>query len=147
MAPNQGPGIIRSRVFLMQLLDDLQRVLGLAPGEIFLLGFSQGSLMSIDVGLRYPKLLGGIVGISGYVYFEEEYPQSFSAVAKHQRIWISHGYRDSVLPIVRSEASVMRLRELGLTIDWNPLDKEHTVDEYEEIPLIREFILTHFEAN
>lgn len=47
--------------------------------------------MCLDVALRYPKHLGGIVGISGYVFFEEEYPAAFSKVAQEQKFWISHG--------------------------------------------------------
>jgi phospholipase/carboxylesterase len=146
-SPNQAPGILRSRTYLFQLLNELQSVLGLKAENIFILGFSQGSLMCVDLALRYPKVLAGAICISGYVFFEDEYPAAFSSVAKQQRLWISHGYQDSALPIDRSAKSVERLRSLGLTIDWNPLNKDHTVDEHEEIPLIREFLTTHLEAN
>src|SRR5438034_952155 len=61
-----APGVERSRKLIFQLLD-AQRERGFPAEQIVLSGFSQGSLMSLEVGLRYPHLLAGIVGISGYI--------------------------------------------------------------------------------
>src|SRR3989449_4913155 len=57
------PGVERSRGLLFQLLD-AQRANGFPTGQTVLGGFSQGCLMAIEVGLRYPHPLAGIVGIS-----------------------------------------------------------------------------------
>lgn len=147
LPPSQAPGILRSRKLLFDLLGKLQSELGLRSLDVFLLGFSQGCLMVVDVALRYPKLLGGIIGLSGYVFFEEEYPTAFSKVAKEQRIWISHGLQDEMLPFEKTRESVERLRKLGISIDWNPVNKAHTVDEVDEIPHIRLFLTHQLEAN
>src|ERR1700734_2335538 len=56
---NMGPGILRSRKLLFALLDDL-RALGFPPEQVTLGGFSQGGLMAIDAGLRYPHRLAGL---------------------------------------------------------------------------------------
>ncbi len=146
LPPNQGPGIMRSRGLLFALLGKLQAE-GLAPRDLFLLGFSQGALLTIDTALRYPKILGGFVAISGYVYFEDEYPQAFSPVAKSQCLWVSHGYSDEALPFARTESSMMRLRSQGINFDWVPLDKAHTVDPVDEIALVRAFLLTQLDCN
>jgi phospholipase/carboxylesterase len=147
LPPRQGPGILRSRRYLFEILDGLQKDFGLKASDIFLCGFSQGCLLTLDLALRYPKVLGGIVGMSGYLFFEEEYPAAFSPVAREQRLWVSHGFHDEILSFERTEASMKRLQELGISLCWNPLPKDHTVDEVEEIPLIRSFILTQLEAN
>src|SRR5882757_11529257 len=63
---DQTPGVLRSREMLFKLLDDL-RAKNFPAEQITLGGFSQGCLMAIDVGLRYPHRLAGIVGISGWV--------------------------------------------------------------------------------
>jgi len=147
LAPNQGPGIIRSRHLIFQLLDDLSSKLGIVLENIFLMGFSQGCLMCLDVALRYPHFLNGIIGISGFLFFEDEYPGAFSRIAREQHFFISHGYQDDVLPIERTKNSVEFLKKEGIAIDWSPFHKTHTVDEVEEIPLIREFISKLMEAN
>src|SRR5947207_14238608 len=57
------PGVKRSRELLFALLD-AQRAKGFPIEQITLGGFSQGCLMSIETGLRYPHRLAGLVGIS-----------------------------------------------------------------------------------
>ena len=59
-----GSGVCRSRALLFQLLDD-QKARGFPTERTILGGFSQGGLMTIDVGLRYPHLFAGLIGISG----------------------------------------------------------------------------------
>ena len=147
LPPHQGPGILRSRDLIFELLDKLQFEIVLKSTDIFLFGFSQGSLMCLDIALRYPKHLGGIVGISGYIFFEEEYPEAFSKVAREQKIWVSHGRFDETLEFEKSRISIERLRELGISIDWNPLDKGHTIDETDEIPHIKLFLERLLNAN
>src|SRR2546429_7728417 len=56
------PGVVRSRKLLFELLDDL-RGRGFPTEQTILGGFSQGCLMSLEVGLRYPYRFAGIVGI------------------------------------------------------------------------------------
>jgi len=145
--PHQGPGIVRSRELIFALLDKLQTDVGLKSTDIYLFGFSQGSLMSLDVALRYPKHLGGVIGVSGYVFFEDEYPAAFSKIAREQKFWVSHGRFDEMLDYEKSRASVKRLRELGISIDWNPIDKGHTIDEADEIPHIKLFLQRLLDAN
>ncbi len=59
-----APGVARSRELLFELLDE-HRAKGFATEQTTFGGFSQGCLMSIEVGLRYPHRFAGIVGISG----------------------------------------------------------------------------------
>src|ERR1700678_3089649 len=58
---NIGLGILRSRKLLFELLDDL-RSKNFPPEQTILGGFSQGCLMTVDVGLGYPHKLAGLVG-------------------------------------------------------------------------------------
>jgi phospholipase/carboxylesterase len=61
-----APGVRRSAKLLSELLD-AWRAKGF-PSELTVLGgFSQGGLMAIEVGLRYPHRLAGVVSISGHV--------------------------------------------------------------------------------
>ena len=50
-ASNPAPGIKRSRELLFQMLDGL-REKGFPTSETILFGFSQGCLMTLEVGLR-----------------------------------------------------------------------------------------------
>ena len=109
---DMGPaiaGIKRSRGMIAQLLGELESQ-GLAPEDILLFGFSQGCLMALDAGLRYGKRLGGIVGVSGWLAFQEEYPAAFAPAAKDQAFLVTHGLRDPLLAFKNSEAQCAFLK-------------------------------------
>src|ERR1700730_3707987 len=65
-AGDASGGVRRSREMLQELLD-AQRAKGFPTEVTVLFGFSQGSLMTVEMGARYPHLFAGLVGISGYV--------------------------------------------------------------------------------
>ena len=133
------PGIRRSREMLFALLDHL-RAQGFAPEQTVLGGFSQGCLMSIEVGLCYPHKLAGIVGISGYVSQPEKLLMGLSPVAKQQRFLITHGTLDPIVPFARTREQVHQLKAAGLNVEWHEFVKPHTIAGEAEIKIIREFI-------
>ena len=87
------PGVQRSRKLLFELLDDL-RAKGFPAEQITFGGFSQGCLMAIEIGLRYPHRLAGIVGISGWMCEPEKLLKELSPVARQQRLLMTHGTID-----------------------------------------------------
>ena len=133
------PGVERSRKLLFELLDS-QRKAGFPADQIVLGGFSQGCLMSLDVGLRYPHRLAGIIGISGYVCDPDKLLKELSPVASQQRILMTHGLLDPLIPfaIVREQANL--LKSAGLKVEWHEFVKPHTIAGEPEIAVIREFI-------
>jgi phospholipase/carboxylesterase len=137
------PGVDRSRKLLFNLLDD-QRAKGFPTGQTILGGFSQGCLMSIEVGLRYPHLLAGIVGISGYVCKPETLLKELSPVAKQQRLLLTHGVMDPMIPFVHVRAQVELLKSVGLHIEWHEFAKAHNIAGEPELDIIRAFIRACF---
>ena len=120
------PGVVRSRDLLLSLLEELQAQ-DVRPDDIFLFGFSQGCLMVTDVALRAPVVLGGVVGVSGYVAFPEQYPDALSSVARDQKILITHGRLDPTVPFEPAARQFRQLSDLGLNLELIVYDKEHTM--------------------
>jgi phospholipase/carboxylesterase len=120
------PGIIRSRRLLFGLIDELMQQ-GIASENIFLFGFSQGCLMALDVGLRIPLALGGICGVSGYLGFEEEYPDQFSIFGREQEMLLTHGTQDPVVPFANSKRQYQKLKDMGARITFMTYPKDHTI--------------------
>jgi len=135
-------GVIRSRDLLFRTLEDLEAQ-GWDPKHLGVFGFSQGCLMALDLAARYPKTLGAVVGVSGYVGMLNEYPEKFSPVASTQKILVTHGTRDPLLPYTETQAQIAALKGMGLQIDWKSYEKEHTVDPHQEVGHIREFLVRH----
>jgi phospholipase/carboxylesterase len=133
------PGVVRSRKLLIALLEAQERM-GFASKDMIIGGFSQGCLMAMDVGLRYPHMLAGIVGISGYVCEPEKLIREMSPVARKQRILMTHGTRDTMVPFGRVKEQVKLLQSAGLNLEWHDFEKGHTIAGEEELDLIRKFI-------
>jgi len=133
------PGVARSRKLLFELLD-AQANRGFATERTVLGGFSQGCLMAIDVGLRYPRRFAGIVGISGYVCEPEKLLAELSPVALQQRLLITHGLYDPTIPFAPVREQINLLKSAGVQIDWQEFPKAHTIAGEPELMIIREFI-------
>ncbi len=134
-----APGVVRSRGLLFQLLDDL-RARGFPTDQITLGGFSQGCLMTVDVGLRYPHRFAGLVGISGWVFDLESLVKNPSAHARQQRLLLTHGTEDPLIPIEKVRPQIAPLRAAGLSVDWREFQKVHTIQGEAELSLIRNFV-------
>ncbi|HNV00445.1 MAG: serine esterase [Verrucomicrobia bacterium] len=140
------PGIVRSRTLLFDLLDSLGGR-GFAVADTVLFGFSQGCLLTIDVGMRYPQRLAGLVGISGYAHDLDSLLQEMSPLAKQQRFLVTHGTQDPLLPIEPVRGQMQRLRRAGLKLEWREFAKAHTIAGEAEIDVIRTFIENCFASN
>ena len=132
------PGVQRSRTLLFELLDDLP-ARGFAAEQTTLGGFSQGCLMAVDVGLRYPHRLAGIVGISGWVHEPDKLLAELPPVARQQRLLMTHGTGDPLIPIAQVRPQIPLLKAAGLNVEWREFAKPHTMIE-EEITVVRDFV-------
>ncbi|HEU5397422.1 MAG TPA: serine esterase [Verrucomicrobiae bacterium] len=136
---DMAPGILRSRKLLFGLLDEWNRK-GFATGQTTLGGFSQGCLMSLDVGLRYPRQFAGLVGISGWVFELENLLKELSPVARQQRLLMTHGQFDSLIPYDAVKKQAQQLKSAGLAVEWREYPKAHTIYGEAELSAIREFV-------
>jgi phospholipase/carboxylesterase len=141
---DSSPGVIRSRKLLFELLEDLEKKF--SAENISLLGFSQGCLMSMEIAARYPRRLAGIIGISGYVHEPANMIKELSPAATRQRILITHGTYDPMVPIELARPQFELLRRHGMQIDWREFAKEHTISGDEELDVIRDFVRASYKG-
>jgi len=134
-----GPGIERSRKMLFELLDWAGGE-GFPAEKMIVFGFSQGCLMAIETGARYPRLLAGIVGVSGYVHEPERLIRDLSPQARSQRFLITHGTEDPLIPIDGARAQIKMLKEAGLKMEWRQFVKPHTIAGELEVSALRGFV-------
>jgi phospholipase/carboxylesterase len=137
------PGVRRSRKMLFELLD-ARRTSGFPTEQTILGGFSQGCLMSIEVGLRYPHRFAGIVGISGYVCEPEKLVEELSPVALQQRLLVTHGTKDPMIRFADVREQINILKGAGLHIEFHEFLKAHTIAGEEELDIIRNFVRSCF---
>ncbi|CAM5202256.1 carboxylesterase [Oligella ureolytica] len=115
---------------------------GIPAENIFLIGFSQGSAMALSTGLRYPKKLGGIVGLSGYLPILEKTADEREPANQDTPILMVHGSLDQVVQVSRGEQSRDHLKELGYEVEWHDYPMQHEICA-EEIRDINDFLSAH----
>ena len=140
-----APGVERSRKLLFDLLD-AQVKAGFPTAETILFGFSQGCLLTADVGFRYPHTFAGLIAISGWVHEPEQLLKELSPVALEQRMLFTHGTQDPMVPCAKVREQVKALNAAGLLIEWREFAKAHTIAGREELSVIRGFITARFQS-
>src|ERR1051325_5071421 len=136
-------GVRRSIKLLNGLLDG-QRQLGFPTEQTVLSGFSQGCLMTLETGLRYPHRFAGLIGLSGYVLDAQVLLGEASSVAKEQHVLMTHGRQDPLIPFAEVKKQMEQLKAGGIAIEWHEFNKAHTICE-PEILVVRKFIADSFE--
>lgn len=137
------PGVLRSRKMLTALLDSLASKFPTERTGLF--GFSQGCLMTLETGLRYPKKLACLIGISGYLNDANLLISEMPAAAKEQRVLWTHGTRDPLIPLAPVRAQMEQIKQAGVSVEWHEFQKEHTI-AMREVDVIREFLVKSFDT-
>jgi phospholipase/carboxylesterase len=89
---------------------------GLAAERVALVGFSQGTMMALHVGLRRPAQLGGIVGYSGLLAGAEHLA---AEITTKPPVLLVHGDADQVIPPMATMAAQATLGEAGVPVEWH----------------------------
>jgi phospholipase/carboxylesterase len=134
---------VRRSIQLLGGLLDAQRQLGFPTEQTVLSGFSQGCLVTLETGLRYPHRFAALIGLSGYVLDPEKLLREAAPVAKEQRVLVTHGRQDPLIPFAQVKQQMEQLRAGGVPLEWREFDKPHTIVDA-EIALLREFVEQSF---
>ena len=81
--------------------------------KTFLLGFSQGAILSYALSFNYPNKVNHIIALSGYIN-EELLPNNASKETITTDYYISHGTVDQVLPVDWARKAPLFLNNLQL---------------------------------
>lgn len=94
--------------------------------NFYLLGFSQGAIASMTLGLKLGSRIKGIVALSGYIpeFVKEEYANT---AGNQLLLFISHGEFDNILPYEWGVESNEFFKGLGAQVDFQAYSQGHTV--------------------
>jgi phospholipase/carboxylesterase len=108
-----------------------EKARGIPAERIILAGFSQGCAMALQVGLRHPEKLAGLLCLSGYVALRDVVASERTAANQATPIFLAHGTADPVIPLLRAEQSRNLLQDLGYALEWHEYMMQHSVCEEE----------------
>jgi phospholipase/carboxylesterase len=115
-------GVQKARPVLDQFLDAELAKHGLPGTALALVGFSQGTMMSLHTGLRRAAQPAAIVGYSGVLVTpssEDAAKKALEEVRVRPPVLLVHGDRDEMIPPQALFLSVQGLGAAGLTVEWH----------------------------
>lgn len=117
----------QSRQILIQTIQQAVAAFGANPQRVYLMGFSQGAIMSASVALTRPDLVAGAVLMSGRILPEIQpvmvEPEQLAGLP----ILLVHGTADAVLPIHNGRASRDLLSKLPVKLTYKEYAMGHEV--------------------
>ena len=119
-------GIYQSAKLIEQLIEQ-EMDKGISSEHILLAGFSQGGVIALHAGLRFPHKLAAIIGLSTYLPTLEQLKTERSTANNATPIFMAHGILDSVVAIESGKAAFNGLHALEYNVEWHDYLMEHSV--------------------
>ncbi|OUM05930.1 phospholipase [Pseudomonas syringae] len=106
------------------------------PDKVFLVGFSQGAMMSYEVALRQPTRVGGIAALSGRLLPVVKAEIKPTDELKALKVFIGHGVQDRQVAFASGPQADATLKSLGLKPEFHAYEGlGHSISEAEVVDL------------
>jgi phospholipase/carboxylesterase len=120
-ADERWAGVTKARPIVDAFLDSELTRLGLDESRLSLVGFSQGAMMALHVGLRRARAPASIVGYSGVLVGPEHLDEASARDARGARppVLLVHGDQDQVIPLEALFMSSEELAKADIPNQWH----------------------------
>ncbi|KZD00818.1 MULTISPECIES: alpha/beta fold hydrolase [unclassified Thalassospira] len=120
-------GARKSAAYVDDFIDHVMETHGVSADKVALVGFSQGTMMSLQTAPRRDNEIAGVVGFSGALLGE----QTFGAAIKSRPpMVLVHGTADPVVPIEASRLAKETLAANGIEVSLHERPGlQHGIDE------------------
>jgi phospholipase/carboxylesterase len=114
-------GVNKAAPGLERFLDSELKRHDLPPSALALVGFSQGTMMSLHVGLRRAVTPAAIVGYSGVLVAppDGDFETFTAAIKSRPPVLLVHGDRDELIPPEALFQATQTLAELEVPTEWH----------------------------
>ena len=107
-------GVRATAPILDAFLDAALAARGLDDRQLALVGFSQGTMMSLFVGLRRAQPAAGIVGYSGALVGADALPRE---IRSRPKVLLVHGDADEIVPVHALSIAANGLKAAGVSVE------------------------------
>jgi phospholipase/carboxylesterase len=105
-------GLAAASPLVTAFLEDRLRSLGLGNPDLALVGFSQGAMLALDIGLGLPGPIAGIVAFSGLLAS----PPPVTG-GRFPPVLLGHGAEDPLIPAIAMSAAESGLSTAGVLVE------------------------------
>lgn len=104
-----------------------ERRRGIESSRIVVAGFSQGGAIALQLALRYPETLAGLVALSTYLLLDHRLDKDRCEANQNLPVFVGHGKSDPVVPSFLGEQLAERLSGMGHEVEWHEYSMLHAV--------------------
>lgn len=104
---------------LEQFIEQATRKYQTKPSKVFLVGFSQGAMMSYEVALRHPQLVGGFAALSGHMLPVLKAELKPDPARQKLAVFIGHGVVDTLIPVQGASDAEAYLKTQGIKVQYH----------------------------
>jgi phospholipase/carboxylesterase len=135
-----------SRLRLLQFVEEIAESYDVNPDRLYLMGFSQGCIMSLSAALTQPRRFAGIVGMSGRL-LPDVVPKLAPASELNQLpVLIVHGTDDRVISIEYGRAIREALEKLPVDVTYREYNMGHTISN-QSLAYIERWLTERLDSN
>jgi phospholipase/carboxylesterase len=138
LGEQQSETVVESRDRLAAFIDAMLAELGVARARTVIMGFSQGSVMALHVGLTSEEPFGSVVVMSGHLPAAEAL-EPILPERRDRSVLVVHGTEDQTLPIERGRRVRAALEGAGLKPEYHEFRMGHQITP-ESLAVVSEFI-------
>ncbi|HEY1941106.1 MAG TPA: dienelactone hydrolase family protein [Roseiarcus sp.] len=118
-ADERWKGVVSAQPSIDAFLDEELARLGLDESRLALVGFSQGAMMALHVGLRRKRAPAAIIGYSGLLVGPDHLGEAGAARGEHAPILLVHGDQDPVIPLEAMFIAMNDLAKAEIPSQWH----------------------------
>ncbi len=104
-----------------------ERERGIDSDQIVVAGFSQGGAIALQLAVRYPEKLAGLIALSTYMLLDHRLENDRHEANKDLPLFVGHGRSDPMVPFMLGEQLAERMRNLGHPVEWHSYPMLHAV--------------------
>lgn len=119
----------KSRIDIGKFIDEISKKYQINTEKVYLLGFSQGAMMSLSCALTMPEKVAGAVILGGKLRDEVIPIVANNTALKHTKIYISHGKQDQRVPFAEAEKAKAFLISKGITPTFQAYNMGHEISQ------------------
>ena len=121
---------IESAELVSNFIDGMVERYAVDEEKVYLLGFSQGAMLSLLLALSEPEKVAGAALLSGKIIkdLEKDVSENKEAISKLSFL-VTHGKKDKAIDIEKAREMKKMLEEKSVNLSYNEYDMKHQISQ------------------
>ena len=127
---NSEAELEKARRTVIECIDQEAAATGSDRSRVYLVGFSQGAMLTLAIALTEPQQIAGAAVLSGRLAASVRERHTSADQLRGFPILVTHGTEDPQIPIRSARDIRQALKPLGVKLDYHEFDSGHYISDF-----------------